>query len=123
MKYFVRNKDGELAFESYAELLKAATGGLVEADDEVRREDEPTWRKAAAMPGLLHASGGGPALWKSPLFRWVALALVGAGFAIWAIHTGRTQHKPELYGVGLVVVFIVAGVLIKVTTDASRPKR
>lgn len=123
MKYQVRNEDGELQFDSYAELLKAATAGLVEPNDEVRREDEQTWRKASALPGLLKATGGGPALWQTPFFRWIVLSVAGAAFAIWAIHTGRTQDKPELYALGLVVVFVVAGVLFKVTTDASRPKR
>ncbi|MFZ5445958.1 MAG: hypothetical protein ACOZQL_38560 [Myxococcota bacterium] len=123
MKYRVRNEDGEVEFESYAELLEAASAGLVEASDEVKREDEAAWRKASALPGLLRATSGGPRFWHSPYFRWIFLSLVGAVFAGWAIHTGRTQHRWELLATGLVVVFVLAGVLFKITADASKPRR
>jgi hypothetical protein len=63
-----------------------------------------------------------PALWTTALFRWVVVSVAGGAFAFWAIHTGNSEHKPELYGLGLVTVFAVVGILFKVTADASRPK-
>ncbi len=122
MKYRVRTSDGELAYESWEQLQEAAVMGFVEPDDEVQREDQAEWRKASAMPGLLKSSARKRA-WNTPLFRWIAFAVVGGVFALWAIHTGNTEDKPELYATGLTVGFLVAGVLFKVTTDASRMKR
>jgi hypothetical protein len=52
MKYFVKNPDGELTFGSIHELRAMFQQGLVGPDDDVRAEDSPLWRKAAAVPEL-----------------------------------------------------------------------
>lgn len=63
MKYFVKNEDGELTFQSIHELRAMFQQGLVSPDDQVRPEDSPNWRTAAAIPELREfaasrASGG-----------------------------------------------------------------
>ncbi len=122
MKYRVRTGEGELAYESWAQLQEAAALGFVEGDDEVQREDQAEWRKASTMAGLMKAAAR-PKAWSTALFRWVLLSVLGAGFAGWAIHKGTAEDKPELYALGLAAGFVVAGVLFKVTSDAARRKR
>ncbi len=122
MKYRVRSPDGELEYESYEQLRDAAASGLVDPGDEIQREDQQEWKKASAIAGLLGATTK-RRLWATPLFRWILLAVAAAGFAVWAIHTGEAEKKPELYAIGLVVVFVVAALLFKVTADAQRPRR
>ena len=57
------------------------------------------------------------------VLRWVALSLVATLFAMWAIHKGNTQDKPELYAAGLAAAFVAAGILFKVTADAQKRRR
>ncbi len=64
----------------------------------------------------------GPLL-ANPLARWIALAVIGALFAFWAIHKGSTEDKPELWAGGLTVAFLAAGILFKVTADAQKRRR
>ena len=96
--------------------------GFLDPDDELLREGETEWKKVSTQPALMKGKRTGAA-WKSPLFRWVLLAVLGALFAIWAIHTGNTQDKPELSAGGLVAAFMSAGVLFKVTADAQKRRR
>ena len=122
MKYRVRSKDGELEYESFKQLEEAAQVGFLDPDDELLREGETQWKKVSTQPALMKGKRA-TAAWKSPIFRWVLLAVLGALFASWAIHTGNTQDKPELYAGGLVVAFMSAGVLFKVTADAQKRRR
>lgn len=123
MKYRVRSKDGELEYESFEQLKDAANVGFVDPDDELLREGETEWKKVSSVPTLIKGKRSSPGLLNNPLMRWIALCLAGAGFAFWAIHTGHTQDKPELYAAGLVSVFVCAGVLFKVTADAQKRRR
>ena len=122
MKYRVRSKDGELEYESFKQLEEAAQVGFLDPDDELLREGETEWKKVSAQPALMKSKRA-TAAWKSPIFRWVLLAVLGALFAFWAIHAGSTQDKPELSAGGLVVAFMSAGVLFKVTADAQKRRR
>jgi hypothetical protein len=123
VKYRVRNGDGELEYESFKHLEEAARLGLVDPDDELLREGETEWKKASTQPSLLKARPSPLAAWNSPLVRWIGLSVVGALFAMWAIHKGSTQDKPELWAAGLTAAFVSAGVLIKVTADAQKRRR
>ena len=122
MKDRVRNKDGELEYESFKQLEEAARMGFVDAEDELLREGETEWKKASSQPSLMKAKGT-RRLWNNPLLRWVALSLVATLFAMWAIHKGNTQDKPELYAAGLAAAFVAAGILFKVTADAQKRRR
>jgi len=119
VKYTVRTKDGELTYESRAHLNEAARMGLVDPDDEVKREDEAVWSKASKLPGLI-AEHKSPSPLASPFFRWVALACAGAIAAFVLIYKGRVQHELELQAAGVGIVVVVALILIRITTAAQR---
>lgn len=123
MKYRVRNKDGELEYESMQQLEEAARLGFVDPDDELLREGETEWKKASTVPALLKGHRAAPGFWATPLFRWIGLSVGGGLFALWAINEGHTADKPELYAAGLVAAFAVVGVLFKVTADAQKRRR
>ena len=123
MKYRVRSKDGELEYESFKQLEDAARLGFVDPDDELLSEGQTEWKKVSTVPALLKGKRSGGGFTRTPLFRWIVLSVAGGVFALWAIHKGHTEDKPELYAAGLVAVFAVAGVLFKVTTDASKRRR
>lgn len=123
MKYRVRNQDGELEYESFAQLEEAARLGFVDPDDELLREGETEWKKASTVPALLKHKRSGGRFWSTPLLRWVLLSIAGGVFALWAINKGHTEDQPELYAAGLVAAFGVVGVLFKVTTDAQKRRR
>lgn len=119
MKYSVRTKDGELTFESRAHLNEAARTGLVEPDDEVKREDESVWVKATRLPGLI-VEQKKQSLFATPYFRWVLLAVAGSIAAFTLIYKGRARGDLELQAAGVGVVVLVAVILIRVTTNAQR---
>lgn len=119
MKYRVRSKDGELTFESRAALQDAARNGLVELDDEVQGEEDPTWRKVSQVNWLTVATANKPGL-NNPFLRWMLLAVAGAIAAFWLIYKGRTEHSLELQAAGIGIVVVVALVLMRVTTNAQR---
>lgn len=121
MKYFVRNQDGELHYDSYAQVLSAASSGLIDPTDEVRREDEKEWKKASSIAGLFRAAAPVP-LWKRGYSRTLLFAVLGSVFAFWAIHRGNSTKSVELTVTGIAVAFAVAGVLFKVTQDAQKRK-
>lgn len=123
MKYRVRSSDGELVYESLEDLRQAAELGLVGPEDELRGEEEPQWRKASTVAKLWKGRRSKRAFWSAPLLPWILLALSGGAFAFWAIHRGNVEQSPELYAAGLVVVFVVVGVLFKVTGDAQKRRR
>jgi hypothetical protein len=55
MRYRVRTPDGELLYESFAEVERAYVSGLVDPDDEVAEEGKDRWRRAATIPQLVAA--------------------------------------------------------------------
>ena len=114
MKYRVRNKDGELEYESFKQVEEAAQMGFVEPDDELLREGETEWKKVSAVPG---------SVFRTQLTLWVGVAVSAAVFAFWAIRHGSVDDKPELYGAGITAAFVAAGVLFKVTADAQKRRR
>lgn len=119
MKYSVRNKDGELTYESRAHLNEAARTGLVEPDDEIKREDESAWAKASTLPGLI-VEQKKQSLFATPYFRWVLLAVAGSIAAFVLIYKGRTTGDLELQAAGVGIVILVAVILIRITTNAQR---
>ncbi len=120
MKYTVRNQDGEVAFESFDALKKAAAEGLVEATDEVRREDESSFRPAAQVPRLLDVAAQRRA-GLSAQTLWLSVAIVGGVAAFVLLLKGGSD--PQFYVYGVAVAFVVAGVLFKVTRDAAQRRR
>ncbi|MFT3709358.1 MAG: hypothetical protein QM817_17100 [Archangium sp.] len=119
MKYTVRTKDGELTFESRAHLNEAARTGLVDADDEVKREDESAWVKASKLPGLI-VEAKKPSALANPFVRWVLLACAGSIAAFVLIYKGRQRGELELQAAGVGIVILVAVILIRITTNAQR---
>lgn len=120
MKYTVRNKDGEVAFESRTELQDAARTGLVEADDEVKSEEDATWRKAGSITWLTTATAKKPGPINNPFFRWMLLSSLGAIAAFWLIYRGRAEKSWEMQAAGVAIVMVVAVILMRVTTNAQR---
>ncbi|MCL2011736.1 MAG: hypothetical protein FWG75_02960 [Cystobacterineae bacterium] len=104
MKYRVRTPDGELSYPSILELTKAYLIGLVEPMDEVQREGEVKWRKAASIPQLAQAKKPPRSFWADKQMRWaLGLATLGAlaGFSF----LNEAQHM----GVLFVLAFVVIG--------------
>lgn len=115
MKYRVRNADGEMEFSSLEALRVAAHSGLVDPSDEVLREDETVWRKASSM-GAIAAQAQKPRV--SAQTWWIGLAVVlGLGAFVMLL---KGSHDPKFYVYGVVLGFVVAGVLFKVTRESAR---
>lgn len=118
MKYRVRSADGEIEFDSLEALRTASHSGLVEATDEVLREDETVWRKASTM-GAIWPQGAKKK--RNPQTLWIALAvLLGIGAFVMLLKGGQDSEF-YLYGVGL--GFVVAAILFKITRDAAKLRR
>jgi len=120
VKYTVRNKDGEVAFESRAELQNAARTGLVEADDEVKSEGDANWKRAASITWLTTDTAKKPGPINNPFFRWMLLSSLGAIAAFWLIYRGRSEKSYEMQAAGVGIVVVVAIILMRVTTNAQR---
>ncbi|MCL2178837.1 MAG: hypothetical protein FWC28_04235 [Proteobacteria bacterium] len=104
MKYHVRTPDGSLTYSSVLELREAYLLGLVEPMDEVLREGDTAWRKAALVPELAQAQKAPRSFWADKHMRWaLGLALLGtlAGFSFLR---GSTST-----GILLVLAFVVIG--------------
>ena len=115
MKYRVRNADGEMEFSSLEALRVATHSGLVDPSDEVQREDETVWRKASSM-GAIAAQTEKPKL--NPQTLWIsAAALLGLGAFVMLL---KGRHDPQYYVYGVVLGFVVAGILFKVTRDSAK---
>ena len=119
MRYSVRTKDGELTYDSRAHLNEAARMGLVDAEDEVKREDESVWVKASKLPGLI-VEQKKPSAFANPFFRWVLLSVAGSIAAFVLIYKGRLRGELELQAAGVGIVILVAVILIRITTNAQR---
>ena len=122
MKYKVRSGGGELEYASFEQLEEAARMGFVDPDDEFLREGETEWKKVSTQPRLMRGTGR-RSIFADPLVRWITLAIVSALFGGWLIRAGNAQDKPELWALGLTAVFVAAGVLFKVTTEAQKRRR
>lgn len=122
MKYKVRSAGGELEYASFEQLEEAARMGFVDPEDEFLREGETEWKKVSSQPKLVR-SAARKSIFASALVRWIALAIMAAIFAMWALYKGNAQSgldKLQFYAVGLTAAFVAAGILFKVTTDAQK---
>jgi hypothetical protein len=118
VKFRVRSADGEIVFDSLEAFRIAAHSGLVEASDDVLRDGETTWRKASTLRDVWPQ---GAQKKRNPQTLWIALAVVlGIGAFVMLLKGGQDSQF-YLYGVGL--GFVVAGILFKVTRDASKLRR
>ncbi len=124
MGYRVRNADGELQFEQFADLEKAYRAKLVDPDDEVRGDGESGWTKAGQICLLrgVRSDAGLPHEAK----RWYRV-----GLFICAAVVGVTivaQRVAKAYGVGpwavaLPLVVVVLGIgLTQMSSRAFRRK-
>ena len=111
MKYRVRNKDGELEYESFSQLEEAARVGFVEPNDELLREGETEWKKASTL-----ISRPGRKIRISSIAFWTAFAVLLALFSLWTLASGD-------YLLGGLPIFMLVMVLLKVTTKAARRKQ
>lgn len=122
MKYKVRSGGGELEYASFEQLEEAARLGFVDPDDEYLREGETEWKKVSTQPKLMKGSRA-RSMFASPLVRWISLAIASSLFGGWLIRLGNAQDEPELWAAGLTAVFVSAGILFRVTTDAQKRRR
>ncbi|HEY0881698.1 MAG TPA: hypothetical protein VGD87_09215 [Archangium sp.] len=112
MKYRVKTQDGELEYESHAQLQQAFDVGFVDLDDQVLKEGATTW---VAARTLLKQRAKVPA-WRSPqlLFVYAAIALAGSSF--WLFWR-------EEYVWGATSLFLLVMLLFKITRDANAVRR
>jgi len=104
MKYRVRTPEGELSFSSILELTKAYLVGLVAPEDEVQREGDTRWRKAASLPQLAQAKKPPRHFLADLHMRW-ALILAAIG----SIAAFSFLYGSKHIGALLVLAFAVIG--------------
>ena len=114
MKFKVRSKDGELDYPSFKEVEQAWLMGLIEPDDELLEEGKTVWRKASTVPLLAKARRTGEQAWGGAWFLWTLIGVMGGSAALWLLNSKATESRIA----GVVVAFIVALVMIKVTQRA-----
>ncbi len=113
MKYRVRNKDGELEFDSMKQLQEGVRTGFVEFGDDVLMEGEAEWRKVST---LIKVEGARFAPeWLRMLDRWVVAACALGVLALYSLLT-------EGYVVGGVATFIMVNVIGRVVRDAAKKR-
>ena len=120
MKYTVKNKDGELTYQSLEEVKTAYVLGLVEAEDDVLEAGATLPRKAGAIPLLVTARKVNVDRGQSRvMLGWTAVAVVASIIYFFLI------VKSFISGYFAVLMgFPVALLLIRVTTlAAKKPKR
>ncbi len=115
MKYTVRSPEGEVVFDSFEALRQAVGSGMVEPNDEVRREDEADWRPAGTLPGLTSQT---PARKRDPQTLLLAAAITLGVLALALLVKGG--QDPQFYVYGVVAAFVVAGILFTVTRNTAR---
>ena len=120
MKYTVRAPEGELTFESFGELERAYFSGLVDPDDEVLEEGATRWRKAVTF-SVLRRPRPLTAHDKESQKLWLALAIVLATVALWALSAAQLGWKR--YFAALAAALLVAAVLGRMTRIASKRRR
>lgn len=113
MKYRVRNSEGEIDFQSFGQLEQAWLMGLVEPTDEILEEGKTMWRRADTIPLLARARRHGDNVWGGAWFLWTLIGVAGGTISL-------LLFNEKQYLIALVVAFIVAGLMIKVTTDAQK---
>lgn len=100
----MRTPEGELSFASILELTRAYLLGLVQPEDEVQREGDVKWRKAASLPQLAQATKPPRHFFADTHMRWaVGLAVLGS-LAAFSFLYGAQQM-----GALLVLAFAVLG--------------
>ncbi|GMU62777.1 MAG: hypothetical protein AMXMBFR34_45400 [Myxococcaceae bacterium] len=114
MKYRVRSKEGELEYESFGQVEKAWLLGLIDPEDEILEEGHERWRKANTFPLLANARRSGEQVWVGTWFIWTLIGVAGGTVALWLLRGESLREK----GIGLVVAFITAGLMLKVTMNA-----
>ncbi len=114
MKYKVRSKEGELDFPSFKEVEQAWLLGLIEPDDEVLEEGKTVWRKAGTIPLLANARRTGEQAWGGAWFLWTLIGVAGGSMALYMLRSDDTTTQV----MGMVLAFVVAGVMFKVTQRA-----
>jgi len=102
MNYRVRTPEGELSFSSL-ELTKAYLLGLVQPGDEVQREGDTQWRKAASLPQLAQAKKPPRHFFADTHMRWaLALAAIGSLAAFSFLY--GSKHIGALFALGFAVL-------------------
>jgi hypothetical protein len=118
MKYRVRTPEGELCYSSILELTKAYLLGLVEPTDEVQREGETRWRKAASIPQLAQAKKPPRHFFADPHMRWaLVLAAIGS-MAVFSFLYGA-KHIGALF----VLAFAVIGLQWLTRWQRKKPRK
>lgn len=113
MRFRVRNKEGELQYESFGQVEQAWLLGFIEPDDELLEEGHTKWRKAKTYPLLVNARRSGDQVWVGKWLGWTLLGIAGATYSLWQLHLDH-------YVAGLTAGFVTAAVMIKVTMDAQK---
>jgi len=103
MKYRVRTPEGELSFSSILELTKAYLVGLVAPEDEVQREGDSRWRKAASIPQLAQAKKPPRPFFANSHMRW-ALVLAGIGCVAGFSFLYGAKHIGALFVLAFAVI-------------------
>jgi hypothetical protein len=113
MRYRVRTPEGELAYESLAEVQRAYAQGLVAPEDEVAPEGGGPWRRADTVPELRAAQG--PARARGGAYAgWVAGCAGLGALALWLLF----QESWRLRLAGLAVTLVVTSLLVRLTRQA-----
>jgi hypothetical protein len=116
MRYRVRTPEGELGYESLAQIEQACAQGLVDPEDEVLEEGNSTWRKVASIPALARARSASQRVGERA--QWVTvLAVVLLGVGALMLLFGESARQRLL---GLTLALIVTALLSRVTRKAFR---
>ena len=110
MKYRVRNKDGELEYESFKQLEEAVRTGFVDAQDELLREGETEWKSASFV---VKAQPRRPRF--RPIDLWIAFAV---GLGVLSLWSFAETH----YVVGGASMFALVNVIGRITWKSSKRK-
>lgn len=114
MKFRVRSKEGELEYESFGQVEKAWLLGLIDPDDEILEEGHTKWRKANTIPLLVNARRSGEQVWVGSWFAWTLIGVAGGTIALVLLNSSSWTQRIA----GVVVAFVVAGLMLKVTMNA-----
>lgn len=114
MKFRVRSKEGELQYESFGQVEKAWLLGLIDPDDEILEEGHTKWRRADSIPLLVKAERSGEQVWVGTWFIWTLMGIAGGTIALVLLNSKGVMSKFA----GVMVGFIVAGAMLKVTMNA-----
>ena len=119
MKFRVRSKDGELEYSSFGQVEQAWLMGLIDPEDELLEEGHTTWRKARTFPLLVNARRSGEQVWVGTWFAWTLIGVAGGTIALVLLNSSDWARR----GAGVVVAFVVAGLMLKVTMNAHARRK